>query len=1645
MVLRSTYEKSGFSAKESELEPFWDTEVQAEYGIPSAASTVENIWDWSDVTSLFIETTSWVGFDYSGDEESSNLTGRIHYQAEGYWKDGEFIALSDHNEDDGPLANYHIHEKLLGVIDTRDGFIEVRDGNWDIIGRFVDLANAKDFGIFAPAHEGLDSAWDALNAVLQATWGSRDNLKFASDSSDNILVINQEGILLGRIDNWSNEDTWTDWNGREVTNTNYSYNFNDGDWNFIGSSGGYSRDVAFESGSHRWDDEEVTAAETVKDETGSHVNYGVKAPIDSESADAWTELDPGAALLDKLELDWSDIVEVRVGANSWTQLDTDGATRDEEYKSSDRQIELFVQHEDGWSEYAGRLEYRSDGFIEVRDESWNLVARTVDLMSDNVLDWSELTLETSPHYVAGLSEAWDKVGKYLPSALRDDDSTADIDERDALYFTKGQWGDLNVFSAQAELLARVDTWENDFVHETSFWDESANTHVEGFEYNTNTSFNFNDEDYGQLARFQFEENYFLSKADVDTLYDGVPPENFSEINLEHVVLRSTVERSGFSAKKSELEPFWDTEVQAEYGIPSAASTVENIWDWSDVTSIFIETDEWTDFKYSGDFQNEGSSSRVQYQAEGYWKDGEFIALSDHDEDDGPLSNYDIHEKLLGVIDTRDGFIQIRDGNWDEVGRFVDVTDAEGFEDFAPRYEGLGSAWDAVNEYLPTLWGSRDALKFTSDSSDNILVMSSDGTLLGRINNWFDQQTFSQSVRESIGYNFRFEGQFEEFQEVSFNSYARSENGILRYTDKDIRISIARDVLSNEKNIEIGPIENDAGITTDKVASVFLDESTQINYDIAGDFVSSSFEQQVDYFDELGDYLGRQENYSGSITLFDANDAVVGSEFTSKLVPVDFLGANTSEILKNWLLEFEEQLDDLVDTPAVWSFMQIEGENSVALLSGGNVVSVGEIIVDEPNNQNDIYWDIRFESIEINLGGWNRLDEENSNEIGLTHNGVKLSLLYYDDDDEFSGLVNSYVPPSGINLSGTVAADFDFNNVEIVQFQTWYNGGPGNYEEKTQLSFVPDDDSWDSKITNILRNDIFNLVDNDYNDIGVSWLNISSRDPDVEHSDYELHETTLVSVLGEDNLFSKADYELINDKLLVLDINKDGLTDFYVTGAANEESWQQLISIGSLEQVGGIYADAVYDYARLPSDFAKVKIWSESFKTSFSQLNPDQSGDFLRELDSFLQKNVTVQIQLFKGAEDNEWDTAIGLRFMDGESSKARLWLTKLSNDSYEASFKINGSAEISVSIDEQLYLENEAALNNLVELSRLPLSVKLDADLTSLDAFNDFSVDSNSVSSAYISFFNEDFATAIGGLYGLPFKASAATSDEDFTYVELAGDGNLENYLKFMGNLTVEDVNAAFEDPRSNEGIFEAFIGIESIDPVNNETLLSISLEETGVNVSNLSGSEGKEISISFEGDSINSLSGLSSVISAVYQLVTRDSDQNNATFGELVEGLVIEQGLDRFTVFEGENSILDILGENQESEMTSLSMEFGNSSVALESDYSNISDVLSEMNKLGNFDPILIAQMTAENNTSSDIASVTFSNNGVDLMALTLEGVGQFSDFDFLDLITDANASKTDSGYVFSDNKNNHSVEVTAGPDLSIADTILFFEADIL
>ena len=46
----------------------WNGDLKGDYDIPAAAASVDGIWVWEDVTSLFISTDYWKEYDANGEE-----------------------------------------------------------------------------------------------------------------------------------------------------------------------------------------------------------------------------------------------------------------------------------------------------------------------------------------------------------------------------------------------------------------------------------------------------------------------------------------------------------------------------------------------------------------------------------------------------------------------------------------------------------------------------------------------------------------------------------------------------------------------------------------------------------------------------------------------------------------------------------------------------------------------------------------------------------------------------------------------------------------------------------------------------------------------------------------------------------------------------------------------------------------------------------------------------------------------------------------------------------------------------------------------------------------------------------------------------------------------------------------------------------------------------------------------------------------------------------------------------------------------------------------------------------------------------------------------------------------------------------------
>ena len=223
----------------------------------------------------------------------------------------------------------------------------------------------------------------------------------------------------------------------------------------------------------------------------------------------------------------------------------------------------------------------------------------------------------------------------------------------------------------------------------------------------------------------------------------------------------------------------------------------------------------------------------------------------------------------------------------------------------------------------------------------------------------------------------------------------------------------------------------------------------------------------------------------NVTLIASVDgAVVG-------VTPDFLGVNTTQILDNWFIVQSEAVAKASGENTTFSIMQTV-DGAVALLSDGEVLAIGDVDVDDVNSSGEVYWNIWFDALEVGIGGWNRATET-QNVLSLTENGVQFTINKQEDDIEFNELLLRFKPPSEVDLTGTVAENFDFLGVAYIQSEIWYNDfdGDGKYSTYDRAKFIPrdstGDDDWDSKISVEDRNGQLVMKDADYNDIGISWV------------------------------------------------------------------------------------------------------------------------------------------------------------------------------------------------------------------------------------------------------------------------------------------------------------------------------------------------------------------------------------------------------------------------------------------------------------------------------------------------------------------------------------------------------------------------------
>ena len=167
----------------------------------------------------------------------------------------EYFEKVNHQVGDG------YHYEFLGTVELRDGFIEVRDSNWNEVFRAIDVTAAKTLDEIAADHPGFSAAWTAVGGFLPANLQDA-GVRFTSDDW-NIYAFSAAGELVSNINFWNGEHTWTGWDGTEYKNVDTHFNFHDDQWNSLANSGTFERYIV------------VADGDDILDETGSHSGYTI--------------------------------------------------------------------------------------------------------------------------------------------------------------------------------------------------------------------------------------------------------------------------------------------------------------------------------------------------------------------------------------------------------------------------------------------------------------------------------------------------------------------------------------------------------------------------------------------------------------------------------------------------------------------------------------------------------------------------------------------------------------------------------------------------------------------------------------------------------------------------------------------------------------------------------------------------------------------------------------------------------------------------------------------------------------------------------------------------------------------------------------------------------------------------------------------------------------------------------------------------------------------------------------------------------------------------------------------------------------------------------------------------------------------------
>ena len=283
-----------------------------------------------------------------------------------------------------------------------------------------------------------------MSASLPTAWSDYQSFKYTADKWGNILIFDTSGEMVGQINYWSHVDQWDrSWDDEYPSqiHTNKNFHFQGmevtdeatGNWHWV-SIGHYQVGK----------DELVDPAGDITPERSwENVGQTMYARM-SEGDDPAGAMNstihdaslPEAESTNQTKISgWEDVDRIEVSSNTYTHEELPWRDKEVEESTEVRFYEEVSMDNGNWyhTKFLGSMEKR-DGFIEIRDENWETVARIADLNGSDMLSWDELQVAEDAAgnlLYPGILEAWTNVSSFFPEvATFDDEYTSDSSEGD---------------------------------------------------------------------------------------------------------------------------------------------------------------------------------------------------------------------------------------------------------------------------------------------------------------------------------------------------------------------------------------------------------------------------------------------------------------------------------------------------------------------------------------------------------------------------------------------------------------------------------------------------------------------------------------------------------------------------------------------------------------------------------------------------------------------------------------------------------------------------------------------------------------------------------------------------------------------------------------------------------------------------------------------------------------------------------------------------------------------------------------------------------------------------------------------------------------------------------------------------------------